>query len=128
LNSENSRDRPQNVREDSWAVRHPDTASDAQQRLRRTVRPLDQKGTLSENFVQAVEDSPELFVCGPRHPSTDSIDGECTNLANLDPRSLIQTRGLAFEREGESRARLLTSHRNGDHCSGSIVEHVMTQD
>src|SRR5206468_9648771 len=77
----------------------------------RAARPA--RGNLSpEDFVEAVQHSCELFFRRSREPLTDAVHRQRADLADLDPRSLRETAGLALERQRKRGSRLLTRLRN----------------
>ena len=68
------------------------------------------------------------YLVSQGDPGTDSIDGQGTNLADLDPRSFDQARCFAFQSQRKSSTRFLAHERKRNDGAGSVVEDVVTQD
>jgi hypothetical protein len=60
-------------------------------------------------------------------PTTETVHGERSNLADLHPRSFRQSGRFTLKSQGKASTGLLTCHGNGDNGSGAFVEDIVTE-
>ena len=82
----------------------------------------------SDDFVEALNDLGGLFWSSPGEPLADPFNRQCSDLANLRPRSFRKAFGFQFEGQGESGPLGLARDGYCDCSAGSFVEDVLTQD
>ena len=70
--------------------------------------------SLSDDFVQSINDAGEFFLRCASEARPNAIDGQSSDLTNLDPRLSTQACRLTFESQRESRARFLSRQGHGD--------------
>src|SRR5262249_21289625 len=81
-----------------------------------------------DDLIERVDDPRELLGRGDRETAANALHSQRADLADLDPGSLRQARGVALERERKAGPRLLARQSDGDDGSGPLVEDVVAQD
>jgi len=70
----------------------------------------------------------QLLGLGPSEPGVDPLFRQSSDLTDLHPRTLRQSRGFQLESEREPRPLGLAGHRHRDPGAGSCVENLVAQD
>src|SRR3990172_6380400 len=90
------------------------------------VRPLNERD-LASYLKQAVQHRGEFLIRGPAKPLADALRRERANLADLDPRTFRQLRGLELKGQRVSGPRLLAGQGHRDDGAGPLIEDVVAQ-